>query len=167
MKPFNELMVNTTFLITGGNLGLRTEHLHAAATAIAKTCGTLVKASGIYETKAWGFANQPDFYNQVLCIHTHLTAQELLDEILSIEMKMGRERLIKLGPRIIDIDILFFNDDIIETNSLKVPHPHIAERRFVLEPLCEIAHGLIHPVYNKSIAAMLEECTDELPVYKI
>lgn len=167
MKPFNQLMVNTAFLITGGNLGLRTANLHTAATTIAEKCGPVIKVSGIYETKAWGYTHQPDFYNQVLYMHTHLTAEELLVEILSIEIQMGRERLIKLGPRIIDIDILFFNDDIIETNSLKVPHPHISERRFVLEPLCEIAPGFIHPVYKKTIAAMLEACTDELPVYKI
>lgn len=160
-------MVNTAFLIIGGNLGLRTANLHLAASAITDNCGPVIKASGIYETKAWGYSHQPDFYNQVLCIHTHFTAQELLNQVLNIELQMGRERLIKLGPRIIDIDILFFNTDIINTPSLKVPHPHIAERRFVLEPLHEIAPDLVHPVFQKTIATLLEECTDDLPVYKI
>ncbi len=167
MSPINELVVNEAFLITGGNLGFRTEHLHRAATAITEKCGPILMASGIYETKAWGYADQPDFYNQVLYINTHLTADELLKNILDIEKKMGRERLIKMGPRIIDIDILFFNDVIIHTKTLQIPHPRIAARRFVLEPLCEIAPNLIHPILNLSISSLLESCTDELAVYKI
>lgn len=167
MDPINELVVNEAFLITGGNLGLRTEHLHRAASDIADICGPILKASGIYETMAWGYTHQPDFYNQVLQIKTHLDAFELLHTILEIEKKMGRERLIKMGPRIIDIDILFFNDDIINTKTLQIPHPRIAERKFVLEPLVEIAPQFIHPIFKQTISALLNICTDELAVHKI
>ena len=160
-------MVNTAFLITGGNLGLRTANLQMAQSAIAEHCGPVIKTSGVYETQAWGYSDQPDFYNQVLCIHTRLTPTELLNQVLNIELSMGRERLIKLGPRIIDIDILFFNADIINTPLLKVPHPHIAERRFVLEPLYEIAPHFVHPVFGETIATLLDHCTDDLPVHKL
>ncbi len=167
MALINELVVNEAFLITGGNLGLRTEHLHLAATAIADICGPIQRASGIYETKAWGYTHQPDFYNQVLLIKTELDAFELLKNILDIEIKMGRERLIKMGPRIIDIDILFFNNEIINTEKLQVPHPRIVDRRFVLEPLYEIAPEFVHPIYNQTISTLLDVCSDELAVHKI
>lgn len=156
--------MNNLYLLTGGNLGDRLANLHNAFKLIDELAGTVVKKSSIYETAAWGLTDQPSFLNQVLLCTTHLTAGQILQTILLIEEKMGRKRLEKMGPRIIDIDILFYNDEIIDLPGLKVPHPEIARRRFVLEPLHEIAPDYIHPVFKRSIADLLHACTDALEV---
>jgi 2-amino-4-hydroxy-6-hydroxymethyldihydropteridine diphosphokinase len=128
-------------------------------------CGKLLKASSLYQTAAWGNTAQPAYLNQVLMIKTSLTATQLLHIILGIEKDMGRIREEKYAPRIIDIDILFFNREVIDLPGLQVPHPHIASRRFVLQPLCEIVPKKIHPVLHLSAEALLAACTDPLPVH--
>jgi 2-amino-4-hydroxy-6-hydroxymethyldihydropteridine diphosphokinase len=159
--------MNEVYLLTGGNLGDRQSYLLKAGEAVQKNCGPIVETSSVYETAAWGKEDQDAFLNQVLHIRTHLNAVDLLTEILRTETELGRVRGLKFGPRIIDIDILFFNDDIIELPGLKIPHPQMPYRRFVLEPLCEIAAGKIHPLLHKNIAQMLAECPDLLAVNKI
>ena len=159
--------MNIAYLLTGGNIGDRLAHLQAAKTAIEKDCGIITNASDIYETEAWGGIDQSPFLNQALELQTHLSATELLHCLLKIEQHMGRERIIKYGPRIIDIDILFFNMDIIDTNELKVPHPQMQHRRFVLQCLNDIAPLYMHPVLKKTVAQLLAECTDKLNVHKI
>lgn len=158
--------MNIAYLLTGGNMGNREENLAIAEQEIIACCGTLIQSSSIYETAAWGKTDQPAFLNQVLMIHTPLTAQQLMHSILNIEEKLGRVRKEKYGPRIIDIDILLFNDEIINTPDLKIPHPQMQNRRFVLAPLAEIAGSIVHPVLQKTIDKLLRECPDELPVYK-
>jgi len=123
--------------------------------------------SSLYESAAWGKTDQPDFLNQTLLLQTGLTAQNLMRTILDIEEKMGRKRIQQYGPRTIDIDILFFNEEIIDEPSLVIPHPQIQNRRFTLVPMDELAPGLIHPVLHKSIHQLLQECTDPLDVKKI
>ncbi|MEP6513443.1 MAG: 2-amino-4-hydroxy-6-hydroxymethyldihydropteridine diphosphokinase [Parafilimonas sp.] len=159
--------MNNAFLLTGGNLGNREYNLQKGKILIEKYGGKIMLQSSVYQTAPWGYAEQPDFYNQALQLQTLLTAEILMKILLQIEEKMGRERLIKLGPRIIDIDILLMNDDIINSAVLKIPHPQLSERRFALMPLAEIAAEKIHPVLNKSISQLLAECTDTLPVHKI
>jgi 2-amino-4-hydroxy-6-hydroxymethyldihydropteridine diphosphokinase len=159
--------MNKAYLLTGGNLGNRAENLQMAANYIEQYCGKILFRSAVYETAAWGLEDQPDFYNQVLLLHTSLSAQELIKVLLTIENKMGRKRSVKMGPRTIDIDILLFNDDIIKEPDLIIPHPRMQDRRFVLLPLAEIAPDFIHPVFHKKIIQLLEECTDSLNVYKI
>lgn len=159
--------MNIAYLLTGGNIGDRLVHLQVAKTAIEKDCGIITNASDIYETEAWGGIDQLPFLNQALKLQTHLSATELLYCLLKIEQHMGRERIIKYGPRIIDIDILFFNMDIIDTEELKVPHPQMQHRRFVLQCLNDIAPHFIHPVLKKTVAQLLAECTDKLNVHKI
>jgi 2-amino-4-hydroxy-6-hydroxymethyldihydropteridine diphosphokinase len=139
----------------------------AAYNYIEQYCGEIVRKSSVYETAAWGLEHQPDFYNQVLLLHTTLSANELIETLLRIENIMGRERAVKMGPRTIDIDILFFNNDIIYEPNLVVPHPRMQQRRFVLMPLSEIAPQFVHPVFHKTVAQLLEECTDILNVNKI
>src|SRR6478609_940980 len=124
--------MNKAYLLTGGNLGNRSENLLTAYNYIEQYCGEIVRKSSVYETAAWGLEDQPDFYNQVLFINTELTAHKLIETLLRIENIMGRERVVKMGPRTIDIDILFFNGDIINEPTLVIPHPRMQNRRFVL-----------------------------------
>ncbi len=156
--------MNNIYLLTGGNLDNRLQNLQKAFTLIDEMAGNVIAKSAIYETAAWGVTNQPSFLNQVLLCTTQFTAEQLLQTILLIEKQMGRERIEKLAPRIIDIDVLFYNDDVIDLPELKVPHPEIANRRFVLEPLHEIAPDYIHPVLKKTIADLLKDCSDPLEV---
>jgi len=158
--------MNEAFLLTGGNMGDRIKFLFQAKVSIEKKCGRILKRSSIYETAAWGKEDQEAFFNQVLKIETELTAPELLQTILKIEEELGRKRQIKYGPRIIDIDILFFNDEIIDISGLKIPHPQMHNRRFVLVPLNEISPQKLHPAFHKTISQLLAECPDPLTVNK-
>ena len=159
--------MSTAHLLIGGNLGDRKENLLTAISLINEQCGALTKSSSIYETEAWGKTDQPSFLNQALEISTSLNARQLLRKILKIEKEMGRVRIEKLGPRLIDIDILLFENEIHDLRFLKIPHPEMQNRRFVLVPLAEINSTLQHPVFKKTIAELLEECPDVLDVKKI
>ena len=159
--------MNNVYLLTGGNEGNRTFHVQQAMANIEKYCGVILRHSGLYETAAWGITDQAAFLNQVLLISTGFEPSALMTRILEIETSMGRKRVKKYGPRTIDIDILFFNDEIIDEPGLKIPHPEIQNRRFVLEPMDEIAPGLMHPVLRKTISQLLAECPDQLDVKKI
>jgi len=159
--------MNTAFLLTGGNLGNRFKNLELAYKQIHQTCGQVISASSIYRTAAWGMYEQPDFYNQALQLQTFLSPDALMLALLSIEEKLGRKRTVKMGPRIIDIDILLMNDTVCNSSIVTIPHPHLQERRFALTPLAEIAANVVHPVFKKTINELLFECTDTLAVYKI
>ncbi|HEX6170075.1 MAG TPA: 2-amino-4-hydroxy-6-hydroxymethyldihydropteridine diphosphokinase [Chitinophagaceae bacterium] len=159
--------MSTAHLLIGGNLGDRKENLLTAISLISEQCGSLTKSSSVYETEAWGITDQPSFLNQALEISTSLNARQLMRKILKIEKEMGRVRKEKLGPRIIDIDILLFENEIHDLRFLKIPHPELQNRRFVLVPLAEIDPTLQHPVLKKTIAELLEECPDNLEVRKI
>ena len=153
--------MNNAYLQLGSNIGDRKKFLEVAESFISKDLGVIKKKSKIYESSPWGVDNQRFFLNQVLLLKTNLDSSNLLISIESIEKKMGRVRVKKWGERIIDIDILFFNNEIIETPDLYIPHRYISKRRFVLEPLFEIASNLNHPKYNKTISQLLEECIDK------
>jgi 2-amino-4-hydroxy-6-hydroxymethyldihydropteridine diphosphokinase len=159
--------MNKVFLLIGGNIGDRLQNLHQAIDGLSAVCGPIIQQSAVYETAAWGITDQAAFLNQALLLTTSLPPQELITTILSVEEEMGRRRMEKFGPRVIDIDILFFNDDIINEPNLIVPHPQLQNRRFALAPMHEIAPELVHPVLNKTIAQLLAECKDELPVKRL
>ncbi len=159
--------MNKAFLLTGSNLGDRRAFLQQAVQMVEERCGKVVNQSAIYETAAWGYTNQPSFYNQALELETKFTAEQLMTALLDIEKTMGRIRLEKLGPRVIDLDILLFNDDIMNSPLVTVPHPHLTERRFALTALDEIAGNLVHPVTHTTIQQLLIQCSDTLDVYKI
>ena len=159
--------MSTAHLLIGGNLGDRKENLLTAISLINEQCGTLTRSSSVYETAAWGKTDQPSFLNQALEISTPLNARQLMRKILKIENEMGRIRKEKLGPRIIDIDILLYENEIHDLRFLNIPHPEMHNRRFVLVPLAEIDPALQHPVLKKTIAELLEECPDNLQVTKV
>jgi 2-amino-4-hydroxy-6-hydroxymethyldihydropteridine diphosphokinase len=159
--------MNIAYLLIGGNLGNRSANLQKAMQLIEQNCGQVVQSSAIYETAAWGFTDQPAFYNQALKIHTNLPPGSLMEALLLIEKDMGRIRSVKLGPRIIDLDMIFYNELVLNTESLVLPHPALSQRRFVLLPLFEIAPAFIHPVFQKNIVQLLKECPDQLDVQKL
>lgn len=154
--------MNTVYLLLGSNEGDRVDWLNQAIEQLQETCGRITQQSALYETAAWGIEDQPNFLNMALCISTTLAPTALLKNINIIESNLGRQRTLKWGQRTLDIDILFFNDDIINLPELIVPHPHLEKRRFALIPLNEIATALVHPVSNKTISQLLEECEDTL-----
>ncbi|MBL7900777.1 MAG: 2-amino-4-hydroxy-6-hydroxymethyldihydropteridine diphosphokinase [Bacteroidia bacterium] len=157
--------MNKVFLGLGGNLNDRLGKLEKARELLQKRCGTIFRASGIYETEAWGMSSANRFLNQVIEIHTLLGAEELLDTVLSVETELGRVRSTEqYTDRLIDIDVLFFDDKVIHSEKMKIPHPRLALRKFVLVPLCEIAPELVHPVLKKTMQQLLEDCTDDLNV---
>jgi 2-amino-4-hydroxy-6-hydroxymethyldihydropteridine diphosphokinase len=159
--------MNVAYLLIGGNLGNRSANLQNALHQIEKNCGKILDLSAIYETAAWGLTNQPSFYNQALIIETNLTPNALMEELLSIETNMGRIRSLKLGPRIIDLDILLIDQLILDTELLTLPHPSMVQRRFALLPLAEIAPNLVHPILQKTIQELLIDCKDTLDVQKL
>lgn len=151
------------YLLLGSNLGDRLNNLWKARTRT----GSVLQSSPVFVTAAWGNLQQPQFYNQAVEIDSDLPPDVLLRHLLDIEAGMGRERTEKWGSRIIDIDILFYRDQIIDTKHLIVPHPEIQNRRFALEPMHEISPELVHPVLKKTIRQLLEECRDPLEVKRL
>ena len=160
-------IMNKAYLLIGGNLGNREENLSKAVDLINEQCGNITKTSSLYETAAWGVTEQPSFLNQALEISTSLNAKQLMRKALAIEKTMGRVRKEKFGPRIIDIDILFYENEVHDLSFLKIPHPELQNRRFALIPLAEVASTLRHPVLKQSISELLAKCPDELNVNKI
>ncbi|MDB5193217.1 MAG: 2-amino-4-hydroxy-6-hydroxymethyldihydropteridine pyrophosphokinae [Segetibacter sp.] len=156
--------MNNAFLLIGGNIGDRIGYLNKACELIDKNTGTIVVKSSVFETAAWGVTEQASFLNQVLHVKTDLLPPQLLKQILANEAELGRRRIEKMGPRIIDIDILFYNNAIVNTAELTIPHPEIPNRRFVLIPLNELVPDLVHPILNKTVRELLNECRDKLEV---
>lgn len=147
-------------------MGNSKSRLIKATLQIEKNIGNVTRQSSLYATAAWGNTNQPDFLNQVIIVETKLSALHTMETILSIEKKMGRIRTLKNAPRIIDIDILFFNKEIIDQKYLIIPHPQIQNRRFVLVPLNQLSPNLRHPVLKKTVHQLLTHCPDNLNVKK-
>lgn len=152
------------YLLLGGNLGNRTLYLQQARESINQRVGSITQTSKVYETAAWGKTDQPTFLNQVLEADTILTPEDVLQSINAIEHELGRIRQEHWGARVIDIDILFYDDLEQQTQRLTIPHPQLHLRRFTLMPLAEIAPDLVHPVLRQSINQLLEICPDTLEV---
>ena len=154
--------MNSTYLILGGNLGDRRKNLEIVLPLIIRTIGKIQKQSFIYETEPWGFEDSKNFLNQVLKINTSLDPTELLERIKIIEERFGRLENQPPGyqSRQMDIDILFFNDEIIKMPGLIIPHPRLHERNFVLVPLCEVAADFVHPIFNQTILQLKAGCKD-------
>lgn len=156
-----------SYLIIGSNQGERENHFNKAKLEIEKVSGKIIKESSLYETDAWGFSSTSKFLNQVIALETLLKPQELLDSLLNIETLLGRTReSVAYSDRVIDIDILFYENEIVAEQHLKIPHYHIEERRFVLMPMTEIAGDFVHPITNKTMHQLLEICSDNSSVIK-
>ena len=156
--------MHTTYLLLGGNIGDRLSYLEQGILAIEKTGGNVIKRSAVYETAAWGKENQQPFLNVALEIKTMKSPTDLLKATAAIEASLGRQREEHWGARTLDIDLLFYEDAIIDLPELKIPHPFLHERRFALTPMAEIAPVFYHPILHKTIQVLLEECPDPLPV---
>ena len=159
--------MNISYLLIGGNEGDRAANLQQAVDHIEGSGCRILRTSSLYETAAWGKTDEAPFLNQALEIGTGLEAWPLMQVLLGIEQKMGRVRLERYGSRLIDIDILFFNDAIIDQPQLIIPHPQVQNRRFALAPMDEIAADYIHPVLGLSIAGLLAICPDPLEVKQL
>jgi 2-amino-4-hydroxy-6-hydroxymethyldihydropteridine diphosphokinase len=155
------------FLLLGSNLGDRYNYLKKAISYIEKDIAPLIKLSSVFETQAWGKTDTPDYLNQVLVLETVLPAQVILERVLTIELYLGRKRDEKWGPRTIDIDILFYGNEVINEKNLRVPHPELHKRLFTLAPLAEIAPGMVHPLLNKTILEIKNKLNDGLVVKKL
>ncbi|HZU87294.1 MAG TPA: 2-amino-4-hydroxy-6-hydroxymethyldihydropteridine diphosphokinase [Anaerolineaceae bacterium] len=147
------------YLGLGTNLGEREANLQAAAVALPPEVRVL-RASSIYETEPWGFKDQPWFLNQVLEVETELDPRALLAHLKEIETQLGRLPSFRFGPRLIDLDILLYGDQSLQMENLIIPHPRLAEREFVLGPLCELAPDLRHPLLNSTMRELLAALKD-------
>lgn len=159
-------MEKVVFVI-GGNLGNRVELIEQANKMLRENFSTPLLSSSVFETAAWGNLSEGDYLNQVLVFQTDLDAEVVLIIIQDIENQLGRKREEKWGNRTMDIDILYFGQQVIQNQNLIIPHPFISRRRFVLEPLVEILPNFIHPVLKVSNSKMLETCTDTSSVIRL
>jgi 2-amino-4-hydroxy-6-hydroxymethyldihydropteridine diphosphokinase len=160
-------MANSVFISLGGNLGNTREIFKNVYAEIEKKIGPITKKSSIYQTAAWGPISQPDFLNQVINLSTEILPEPMIVILLDIEKSLGRIREERWGPRVIDLDILFYEEQIHSTDLLHLPHPEIENRKFVLIPLVEIAADKTHPISKKTMAEILAETKDETEVRRL
>ncbi len=149
------------FLGLGSNLGDRIKNLERAFELLEKSGVMVIKKSGVYETEPYGIKDQGWFYNCSVGVETDLGPEDLLNAVKKVEKEMGRKQTVKWGPRLIDIDILLYGDEVVSSKNLIIPHKFLHSRKFVLKPLAEVAGNRIHPVFDKSIQELLNECQDK------
>lgn len=155
---------HTIYLHIGSNLGNRKDYLDRAIQLIREQIGEIPKLSHVYETEAWGKTDQPAFLNQALQIQTQLFPDELMNQLKKIEEQMGRIRQEKWGPRLIDLDMIFYDDLIFEIEGLIIPHPRMHIRNFVLIPMMDLNPDFSHPIFRQTIRELKAWCQDDLEV---
>lgn len=149
--------MNRAYIAFGSNIGDRHKAVEDAAAMVEKNGMKITKRSALYETEPYGYTDQPQFLNGALEVETELSCREVLEKLLNIESDIGRVREFKWGPRIIDLDIIFFNSEVYNEEDLKVPHPDMQNREFVLKPMADLCPDYIHPILNKSVSMLLED----------
>lgn len=154
-------------LLLGSNLGERERYLGQARNLITEKAGEITALSSIYESEPWGFEDKNQFLNQAIKISTQLSPQQLIETLLAIEQLIGRIRTGQISSRVIDIDILFYGDQSIESEVLTVPHPRIAERLFTLLPLSDLTEKAILPILNKTAQELIDDCKDESEIFRL
>lgn len=157
-------MSEFSYILLGSNMGDKLTLLNNAIEIIGSRCGKVIKKSSLYESEPWGFDAEQNFINQAICVETELSAHELLRELLSIEIELGRDRSRHYETyvsRPIDLDVIYYGEMINDDRELILPHPRLHLRRFVLKPLCEISSDFIHPVFNVTNKELLDRCEDE------
>ncbi len=160
--------MENVFLGLGSNVGERMEYLQKAVDGIAEFPETdIMKVSSVYKTEPVGVKEQQDFYNAAVWLVTRLGAHDFHARMKALEQTIGRQRTFRWGPREIDIDILLFGDSIVDEALLKIPHREMAERRFVLAPLSEIAPDIIHPISRETVESLAAKCTDTSAVERL
>lgn len=159
--------MHAVYLVLGSNLGDRMGYLEKALLAIENQVGEVLQRSSVYRTASWGRTELPEYLNQVLQVQTALAPQDLLRHLQQIEAELKRTREEKWGSRTIDIDILFYDSDQVSEPNLIIPHPLLQERRFVLEPLMELAPTLVHPVLGQTVGELYSHLQDTLIVEKV
>lgn len=152
--------MKTAFLSIGSNVGDKKKHLDMVAALLVENDIDVIAVSPFYETEPYGYKEQSWFYNQVIKIQTALSPRELLTLCQEMELQIGREKSFKWGPRVIDIDILSFEGEVVEEEDLKIPHPHLHMRQFVLQPLCDIDTTTVIDGLDKTSKDLLNECKD-------
>lgn len=155
------------YLLLGSNIGNRQQNFANAHHLLHLRCGSVKQMSSIFETAAWGKTDQAAFLNQAIELSTNLQEHDLLIALKNIEQQIGREPGEKWGPRLIDIDILFYGNSIVQSNTLTIPHPFLHLRRFTLVPLAELAPNFNHPVLHQTVLELLEHCPDSSVVNKL
>ena len=165
-RPF---FMNTIYIQLGSNVGERNSYIKESLLQIEQILGTIICESKTYESSPWGVMEQRNFLNKVISVKSEFSAKDVLKSLQKIEYKLGRKRTAKWGERTIDLDILFYNNETINTKELTIPHPHIQDRKFVLMPFAEMNGKFIHPTLKKDIFALLKECkdTEKVSVYEI
>ena len=153
-------------LMSGGNLGDIRTALKSVIYELKHTAGEIVVSSSVYSSEPWGESDQPPFLNQAIRLKTNLSPKALLKRCQEIEDKLGRIRTLRNGPRTIDIDLLLFDDEVINDSELIIPHPRMHLRRFNMVPVAEIAADRQHPVFRKTMQELLDLCEDRLEVVK-
>ena len=160
--------MHQVFLSIGGNLGNKRANFDKVYTHIQNELGCIILRSSVYETPPWGFDSEDSFWNQVLCIETLLNPSEILEKIKNIDAAFGRKRISEgYSSREMDVDILYFEDKIIETENLTIPHPLLHKRLFVVVPLAEIVPDWVHPVLKLTSVEMLNNCEDKSEIKKV
>lgn len=160
-------LIQGIYILLGSNLGNKFENLQQARHMVHTRVGPVIRASSLYESEAWGETQQPDFLNQVLEVGSRFSHEVLLHSLQAIEQQMGKHKIGKWRERLIDLDILYYNNRIVKTKELTIPHPQIQYRNFTLLPLCELEAETWHPLLLKSHQQMLSESQDPLKVWKV
>lgn len=166
LKSKEREMTYNYFLGLGSNIDPRIDYLKNSCNHLSKS-GQILQKSGLYQTQAWGKKNQSDFYNAIIEFESILSPQKLLKEIKNIETFIGRTKTSPWGPREIDIDIILCRECEVDEPDLKIPHPHFAQRRFVLVPLAELDNNIPTSFHDQSISELLDTCTDQSYIHKI